>query len=212
MRNIPVFTTEYGVASLVLKEIPYRETAYVTLQSTLYPEQLVAECRDFCRAAGAEKVYCTGHPYLEAYPYHTAVLQMRLPRDVLPDTDAALFPVTEATLSQWQEIYNRKMENVPNASYMDQLDMKQMLRQGSGYFIHRDDQLLGIGMVSGEELLAVASVVPGSGEELIRALNHAMTGDHILLEVASENLPAMRLYQRMGFLCTGERSRWYKIL
>ena len=39
MRNIPVFTTEFGVASLILKEIPYKGTAYVRLQSSLYPEK-----------------------------------------------------------------------------------------------------------------------------------------------------------------------------
>jgi len=34
MRDIPVFTTQYGVASLVLKEIPYKKRAHITLQAT----------------------------------------------------------------------------------------------------------------------------------------------------------------------------------
>ena len=57
MRNIPVFTTEFGVASLILKEIPYTQTAYIKILSSLAPVELLEECRSFCRAAGAEKIY-----------------------------------------------------------------------------------------------------------------------------------------------------------
>ena len=41
MKDFPVFTTEYGVASLILKEIPYQGTAYITLQDSLEPEKLL---------------------------------------------------------------------------------------------------------------------------------------------------------------------------
>ena len=50
MRDLPMFTTEFGVASLILKEIPYREEAYILVQSTQEPEKLLRECIDFCRA------------------------------------------------------------------------------------------------------------------------------------------------------------------
>ena len=39
MRDFPVFTTEYGVASLILKEVPYRQEAYIILQATEAPEE-----------------------------------------------------------------------------------------------------------------------------------------------------------------------------
>ena len=32
MKNIPIFTTDWGVATLLLKEIPYKEIAYVKIQ------------------------------------------------------------------------------------------------------------------------------------------------------------------------------------
>ena len=32
MKDIPVFTTDFGVASLILKEIPYRGEAYIRIQ------------------------------------------------------------------------------------------------------------------------------------------------------------------------------------
>ena len=57
MKDFPVFTTENGVASLVLKEIPYRRCAYIILRDSLEPEALLAECISFCRACGAERVF-----------------------------------------------------------------------------------------------------------------------------------------------------------
>ena len=49
MKDFPVFTTEHGVASLVLKEIPYQGAAYITLRDSLEPELLLEDCLQFCR-------------------------------------------------------------------------------------------------------------------------------------------------------------------
>ena len=35
MKDFPVFTTQYGVASLIMKEIPYQKTAYVIIRDSL---------------------------------------------------------------------------------------------------------------------------------------------------------------------------------
>ena len=86
-----------------------------------------------------------------------------------------------------------------------------MLEQGDGYFVHKDGKLLGIGRVRGEEIRFVASLQPGAGEDVVRALAHAVTGESIVLEVASNNQKALNLYTRLGFLKTAELSRWYKI-
>lgn len=108
MKDIPVFTTEYGVASLVLKEIPYQGTAYVILRDSLEPVNLVEECAGFCVACGAEYVYATGHAVLERWPFYTAIWQMQCERMSLQNTDAALWPVQEHTLERWRSIYNEK--------------------------------------------------------------------------------------------------------
>ena len=65
MKDFPMFTTEYGVASLLLKEIPYKETAYIIIRSSQEPEELLKECISFCRMVGAEKIYARGHEFLE---------------------------------------------------------------------------------------------------------------------------------------------------
>ena len=212
MRDFPVFTTEYGVGSIVLKEIPYRGAAYITIRDTAQPEQFLAECTDFCRAVGAETVYAAGHPILEEYQFYTTVIQMSAPWELIPETDACLFPVTEATLSQWQQIYNDKMKGVDNAAYMPDHQAQKMLERGDGYFIHRGGQLLGIGIASGERIDSIASVVPGKGRDIVCALAHALMCDRIVLEVASTNTRAMKLYESLGFIRTSEISRWYKII
>ncbi len=212
MKDIPVFTTENGVAGLVLKEIAYTGVAYVTLRATQSPKELLQECADFCRMCGAEKIYATGHEILEKYPFHTAVLQLQRPVEGLPETDAALFPVQEHTARRWQEIYNEKMKNVPNASWMTDRDRKEMLQKGDGYFIHRNGLLLGIGRASAGRIDVVASTEKGAGQEIVSALCHGLCGETAGLEVASGNKPAMALYTRLGFLPVREISKWYQIL
>lgn len=212
MRDFPVFTTENGVGSLVLKEIPYRGIAYITIQDSLFPEKFLSECVDFCRAVGAERIYATGHETLEKYPLYTSVLLMSGSIASIPETDACLFPVTEKTLSRWREIYNNRMENVDNASFMSEQAAKELLNSGDAYFVHRNGELLGIGKASGNRIDCIASVKQGSGREIVGALAHGLLSDPVILDVASTNYKAIHLYESMGFIKTSEISRWYKII
>ena len=211
MRDFPVFTTENGVGSLVLKEIPYSGIAYVTIHDSSFPTGFIAECVGFCCAVGAERIYATGHPVLEEYPHHTTVLQMSAAWDAIADADACLFPVTDKTVNRWREIYNEKMKCVDNAAYMTQRQGDEMLKRGDGYFVHKDGELLGIGMAADDRICCIASVKPGSGREVVAALKHAMMCERIVLDVASTNLRAIKLYEAMGFIQTADVAKWYKI-
>lgn len=211
MKDLPLFTTEHGAATLILKEIPYQETAYIILRDSLEPQALAKECGDFCRACGAEKIYATGHDALAAYPFYTAMWEMSCIRESIPDTDAALWPVQEKTLSQWQTIYNEKVKKVPNGAWMTKADAEKMLQTGDGYFIHRGETLLGIGRAGADRIDWVASLVPGAGADVVKALTHATTEDTIKLTVASTNQKAVKLYEHLGFLRTAELSKWYQL-
>ena len=211
MKNFPFFTTEHGVAALTLREIPYQGKAYIKILDTQEPELLLKECVDFCRAVGAEKIFASGHDMLESYPIHTALWHMRTHKESLGETDASLWPVQEETATQFRSIYNNKAKKLPNSVWMDETEEKAMLKEGDGYFIHRDGILLGIGRVTGEEIRFVASVQPGAGADVVRALAHAVTGEAVILEVASTNQKALDLYTRLGFIKAAELSRWYKI-
>lgn len=213
MRDIPVFTTEYGVASLILKEIPYKQLAFVHIQD-VQPEGLEAhlhECVTFCRMAGAERVLAKGHEGLEKYPLHSIVCKMSMPLEVR-EPEANLWPVTQETVKRWRELYNEAMGKVDNHATMTALDEAKILQSGGAYFVHREGVLLGIGWLEGNELLALASTVPGMGETVARTLFTAVSSDRITLEVVSTNQRAIRLYERMGFVKVGEVSRWYSVL
>lgn len=212
MKDIPVFDTDTGVSTLVLKEIPYKQVAYVKVQS-VQPGGLEAhlrECISFSRMCGAGRVYATGHPELEGRPLHCAVVKMRLAIGEA-EPPAMVFPVTEETVRQWRGIYNEKMGPVDNCATMTVHDEKKILASGGAVFVHDSGQLLGIGWVEGSEILCVAAVEPGAGERVLRTLLTLTDGGCAELEVASTNARAIRLYERMGFVTVGERSRWYQI-
>lgn len=211
MQDIPVFTTSCGAASLVLREIPYTRRGYIHLQASMQPEKLLEECVAFMRMAGAEEIFASGDALPEGYPLHAQVLQLSRLREGLDDTLAVLVSVTERTLEQWRILYNDRMKDVDQAAYMSISQAKRMLQRADGYFICREGELLGIGIAAGETVQAIASVKPGSGREVLLALNHALSSERIIVEVASTNQKALRLYNALGFLPTAVLSQWYKV-
>ena len=212
MKDMPMFTTEYGVASLFLREIPYRGRAHIKIQSSLEPEKLLEECLSFCRMCGADWIDAAGDPYLEKYPLITALWAMQCPRNALGETDARLVAVTEESVQQWLDIYNERMADIPNAAYMDGRDGRELLKSGDGYFIYRENCLLGIGKAKEDFIDTVISLQPGAGETVVRALCQVLTCETVQLWVAAANTRAIRLYERLGFTKTKELSRWYRVL
>lgn len=212
MKDFPMFTTECGVASLILKEVPYRAVAFVHIRD-VQPGQLgehLKECVSFCRMVGAERILAKGHEDLAAYPLHSIVYKMSMPLEER-EPEACLWPVTEETVTHWREIYNKGMRPFDNHATMTSQEEKNIVKSGGAYFVHREGKLLGIGWMEGSELLAIVSCVPGMGETVARTLFTTVNADRITLEVVSNNERAIRLYERMGFVKTGEVSRWYTV-
>ena len=211
MKDFPMFDTEFGIASLVLKEIPYKGIAYIILREVWDPEKLLAECVSFCRMCGAEVICASGHESLERYPLYTTVLEMRGEATVDISSLKSLFTVTEATVAQWRGIYNEKMRPIDNAATMTAFDEKRIVQSGGAYFVHENGELLGIGWLDDTELLAVAAAKPGMGRAVLNTLMSLIEGAQMHLEVASTNERAIRLYKKMGFIKTKEISRWYRL-
>ncbi len=210
MRDIPVFTTEYGIASLSLREIPYRQEAYICIQSSCQPDELLAECIAFCRACGAEKIYARNHEFLQKYPLHAAIVKMRGIVQVDESKVENLWPVTEQTIQQWREFMNRRLGDVDCAGTLESQGEKEILESGGAYFVHRNGELLGGGWLKNEELLLIAAV-PGAGERVMHTLMSIKPGAALELDVASTNARAIRLYEKLGFVQTQELRRWYKV-
>lgn len=213
MKDIPMFTTDSGVSSLILKEIPYKQLAFIHVQDVqsgqLKPH--LEECISFCRMLGAEKILAKGHEELQSYPLHSVVVEMTLMHDQR-EPEANLWPVTQESVTKWREIYNEAMGKFDNHATLTFHDEKRIVQSGGAYFVHRDGALLGIGWMDGQELLALVSVIPGMGETVARTLFTTVGSDKITLEVVSDNLRAVKLYERMGFVKTREVSRWYRML
>ena len=58
LKDIPMFDTPTGISTLILKEIPYKQVAYVKVQS-VQPDGLeehLHECIGFCRMCGVENL------------------------------------------------------------------------------------------------------------------------------------------------------------
>ena len=212
MKDIPMFTTEYGIASLALKEIPYRQEAYIIIQASEEPEKLLQECVLFCRMVGAEKIYARGHAFLERYPLHCDVLEMR--GDIPADDEKVrnLWPVTEQTVEKWRSLMNERLLNVDNAATLERRDEKEILSSGGVYFVHDNGALLGGGWIDGGDVKLIAAVKKGAGECVLHTLLSAAPDRSVWLQVASTNTTAIRFYERMGLVKTALVSRWYRIL
>lgn len=210
MKDIPAFVTENGVAALSLQQIPYTGFAHITIYSSMALIEFLGECVGFCRAAGAEWILACGQAGLEKFPVYTRILSMQMP---MPESkeQACLFPVTEQTVDEWLAVYNNAMKDVPNASFLSKQTGKSILQKNSAYFVHDDGELLGIGVVENDTILAIASCKKGAGERVMHTLCGALCGDFVKLEVAENNIPAMRLYKRMGFVVTGVKNTWYDV-
>lgn len=210
MKDIPFFTSEYGVASLALGEVPYRQTAYIRVRQVADGalRELIAECAGFCRAAGAEAIYWTGAETSDEP--HCVIYEMRGTAWVDADKLESLFPVTDATVARWREIFNRRMKDVDHAATLTAFDEKRIVESGGAYFVHRDGELLGIGWLEDTKLLAIAAVKPGAGERVAHTLMSLVEGAFMTLEVASTNEKAIRLYERLGFLKTAQLEKWFR--
>lgn len=211
MRNIDMFTTEYGVASLTLTDVPYNACAYIRVHDTSNESEFTNECCDFCRAVGAEYIYATGLKSHEQYPLYTEIWKMVATRmDVSCDEDI-LVPVEESDLESWREIYNNRMKNVPMASFLSMADAKKLLSENACYFIRRNSLCVGLGVAKENQIHAVISLLPGMGGNVLSALVNGLNAEQVQLEVASENVRAIKLYERFGFRKTDVISTWYRI-
>lgn len=209
MKDIPFFTTEYGVASLALTQIPYRQTAYIQVQTLREGslQELIAECAGFCRAAGAEKIFWAAAGVLDVP--HSCIVEMRGASKPKADMVASLFPVTGQTVTQWRQIHNDRMAAVDHARYLTAADEPELLSSQT-YFIHNGETLLGIGWLTDDTIRAIASVQPGAGERVLHTMMSLVPDRTLRLEVASTNRKAIALYERSGFLCTNNIKTWHK--
>ena len=211
MRDFHVFDTEYGVASLILKEVPYRREAYIIIQSTQQPEELLKECVSFCRAVGAERIYARGHAWVEQYPLHTIIYEMRGQARAEDSLVENLWPVTEETVGKWRAMMNERMTDIDNSGTLEKAGEQEILASGGAYFVHHNGELLGGFWLQDGEIKLIASVVPGGGRRVMHTLYSLVPEESLTLQVVSTNLRAIRFYEKLGFFKTRELRSWFLV-
>ena len=202
MKDIPLFTVTDGMASLILHEIPFRKEAYVWIR-TVYGRigGLMEECAGFCRAAGAEKVYFSGNADLSAYPVYAKLIYRSANADTLPKTHAIATPTADP--SAWLEHYRDRFRAVPAAQSTPSAEGQ--------YDIFLNGELIGIGQLKEDLILSLASLRPGLGQDCLCALSLQSQSSKLRLLCAEENLPAMKLYDKLGFTVDGTKEVWYSM-
>lgn len=216
MNNIPMFLSQGGTAALVLREIPYSGKAYVLLQ-TVIPDRLpamVGECKAFCRTCGAEQVFVSWKDGTLELPHAHDILNMRIQKENLPQgKPVKLQPICEANDSIYVNIYNRCFGQVSNAAFYDRKQIQRiyLLHQQAFLALTEEGAPFGIGELHENELAAIG-VLPeyrGRGYDLALSLLNRCPGPELTLTVASDNAPALRLYEKLEFRVAGVASRWY---
>lgn len=209
MKDIPAFTTENGIASLVLRDIPYSKRAYVSIVSSDNIDTLMEDVIRFCKALDTQELLGYGEIFAGRYPLEETVLLMEGPK-VNVDT-VVLKPVCEEDAKQFCALYNEKMKHLKTVCLMTLKEANRLICGKQAYFILENDCRIGFGVVTENEIRALAAMTPGTGKKVVCALGRLISGDRIRLEVAGSNTKALQLYDGLGFKCVKVMERWYKI-
>lgn len=211
MKDIPVFTCQEGLATLILREIPYRGEGYILVRAVFGTlEDLLRECARFCRAAGASQVYVSGEADFTGWPVFASIRRRTVARAALtPPEDIRILPVTADSAAEWAARYNERFRAVPTAETCMPADYPILEREAC--FLADRAGLVGIGRIRADTLLAVATLRPGWGERLVRALAVRCETSRLTLLCAEENRRAMELYQRLGFDLGPVQRVWYRV-
>ncbi len=215
MQNIPIFTAANGLATLVLREIPFSGRAYIMIRSIWNgkAEALVKECADFCRMAGAREIYATMD--LEPLPLEPAydMVELQCVRENLPECQPVdTEPVTARTAEEWLQVYNRCFLPIAGAAAYDRRECSRLIKDGTGVLVRRDGICAAIAETKQDGLAAIA-VLPqyrGLGTPLALTLLRQMEPPVLTVRTASTNEPALALYRKLGFETRRIVSRWWR--
>ena len=215
MKDIPIFTGENGVATLILREIPHQQRAYVMLRTVWRLQPFLAECRDFCRMAGAESVYVTGQEDLSGLPFVHAMERWSCSRSDLPPLvePVDLTPLDDSNRETFRTLYNQLFAQIPNAATCTPQEVERIQREERAALAVVEGQIAGLAQWTDGRLEAIGvdSGFRGLGYRLALTVLHRMTTETMELQVSSANQRALALYQRLGFTKTETLSRWYDL-
>lgn len=216
MKDIPIFTGAHGIATLVLKEIPWSGCGYVLVRSVWTDAAaFLEECLGFCRACGAQQVYASWEMAELPAPHAYDMVALQMKKSELPQgTPLDLQALTKENSEAFLQTYHACFQQVPNAASYGKKDVARLLGEETAYLVFRDGICAAIAELSREGLEAVG-VLPqfrGMGYDLTRTVLEMVPSVTLKLKTASTNTRALQLYERLGFRRTGILSRWWKLM
>ncbi len=207
MKNIPLFTSEYGVATLILEEIPTKGAGFVLVRSTDNLAGLLADGAKFCRMCGAGVVYGTGEGDFSGYPLAYGLLEFSAIKHQLPKPDGKvkLVAVDDSSGALFLQMYDQIFAGQVGIG-------TPKLEEGTGYLAYAGEKLVGIGQISPGRLEVIGSLKKGMGFSIAIALLSKISEEIITLQVCSLNETAIKLYEKLGFTEKGKMGDYYQIL
>lgn len=216
MKNIPLFTSSFGLATLILREIPWSGRAYVLVREVWGDAAaLLDECRGFCRAAGAGEVYAAWAEGFETLPAAHAydMLAMSCQKAALPVGTLPLVPLSRENAGAYLDIYGRCFRDVPGAASYDRKSLEPLYDEELAWLVPVEGGYGAIAEISktGLEGIAVLPEHRGLGYPLAATVLQMVPNSTVHLKVASTNHRALMLYRRLGFTESGLARPWYQL-
>ncbi|MFI3312871.1 MAG: hypothetical protein R3Y62_03205 [Eubacteriales bacterium] len=206
MKNIPLFTSEYGLATLILEEIPTKGLGFIIIRSTDNLSGLLSDGVKFCHMCGAETVYATAEAPIPGYPLAYEILEFSAKKNQLPAPigDLKLVPITAENQDTLLSYYEEAFRNVQGSGQYSK-------ETQDGFLAYVGEKLVGIGAISEGKLEVIATLEPGMGYALATHLLAKIPEEIITLEVSSTNEKALNLYKKLKFSQTAVLKTYHKI-
>ncbi|MBE6992627.1 MAG: GNAT family N-acetyltransferase [Ruminococcaceae bacterium] len=228
MNDIPAFTECGGVSTLILREIPYRKTAFILVRAfeEACLDEHLQEAVSLCRFAGAKSVFVSAENE-ELFPEKEPAYKMlRLSAGCCCRHEAELLheELCEYNIKDYISIYNACFADTISAETFTEKKartcMDKSTRQCRIYY--REGLPAAISDVEFRDnsaTLNAIGVLPeyrgGFGRAILESLMTEVGNkeiERLCLDVMSTNSEALRLYEKLGFEQEKVLSHWYKIL
>lgn len=229
MNDIPAFTGCGGVSTLILREIPYKNTAFVMVRAferdTL--DEHLQEAASLCAFAGAKSVFASAEG-TELYPGREPdykMLRLKLECCVAGEESLSFEPLTADNMEEYIRIYNACFGDMLSAETLSEKKIVPCIdnahRQCGIYYMNGKPAAVSdveFADADGSAELNAVAVLPecrgGTGAEIVKkiASDCADRGIKTLwINVMSTNAAALRLYEKSGAALEKVLSCWYKV-
>ncbi len=230
MKDIPIFSGCGGISTLILREIPYKKTAFIMVRTweSSGLEDHLAQAAELCRFAGAERIYAAADsgsisPSREPnYKMLSMATELKPLPDHLPYPGLTRQALDPDCMDEYISLYNLCFSQLTSAiTFTAQLASEAVddpHRQCFLYRLNGKPAAVSDLSVDSSARLNAIGVAPSFRGGLGMAIMKSIMADaaeggcsKLCVSVMSTNLPALRLYEKLGFKPDGQEICWYTI-